>query len=288
MMPVFVHATDDSAATEKESVSQDVDSKLEEFLKVKDDTSISENDKEDIKAGLRKEILAGVLKLSFTEVDELRGQLEDLKDLNEKESEWKDSFLKDIETYSEYYKMTEEKTSEGVSVDTIRELKEWRDTTYTPRVKTIANFALSIQERSILRISSERYKKISADITKLNRGGYFNAEQFDELSKSLEESKKHIDNAHAKNESAYKLLTDILSKESATSTQSTTSTVATSTVKSTASATSTSAKASTSTPAVLTPNEKIANSIQESLDQIKSAYQIFLDMSQTVKDILGL
>ncbi|MBI4122068.1 MAG: hypothetical protein HY461_01930 [Parcubacteria group bacterium] len=283
LLPLAVFAVDTNPSDQqKEEAVKNVDTKLEEFLKVKDDATIPEAEKEERTAALRKEILEGVLILSVKEADDVQAQLESLSNLSDEEKKWLDAFLKDLEGYRTQYDETAKTVADGVSRDDIHAFKAWRDTVYTPRVNTIVNFALVIQERTILRVAHERQKKIATDITKLERSGHLTAEQFRDLSAALEDAGTELDEAQKIAERARALLArelEILTAETASSTAA----IATSTA-----AAVIPLEGATSTSATTTPQETTSGAVQTSLAKIKGAYKIFLEMSQEVKRILGL
>ena len=244
-------ATAPSAPTIKELSAQ-----LEELLVVtKDDISIPAEEKATKELELRIQILQKVILLSYEELDKLYGKIETLPLLNDAEKERAASSLATLSEYRSRYETVWETLSKNSTLEqTIKlasELRDWRATLYIPAMKEISNFVLVLQKRSVIKTGFERRTKIESDLKKLSQGNYITTKQAVALSQMLTEAEAFLNSAQLANGDAYKLVFTAQN-----------------------------------------PAEPIAADadvlIKTSLEKIKSAYTIFLDMSRKVKEILGL
>jgi hypothetical protein len=200
------------------------------------------------------------------------------------------------------------------------DFKTWREENYLPLQDEIQNLLLIKKEKEALQISNRRLEKISNDITILEQAGF---SQIDELKNMFENAEKLIENAEVENEEAMELfitentapLKPII-EEIATSTEiQSTSTIP---IISSSTATSTESNStstlliststlpiSTSTPSISTSTSLISTStlqitetfnkkqersirglISASWENIKGAYQTFIEMSSFVRKLL--
>lgn len=215
--------------------------------------------------------------------DNLNGaKLEDNSEFTQKRNE----FLKELSDFENYNKYLKEKISKTANPEDLKNLainfKDWREKTYNSQAQIIINFALLLKQKEVSATAIERFGKIEKDIKKLTNLG---VEQTIKLTFLLNESKSKLNLADESFQKAKNILYDYLSASSsqdiiATSTIST-STIATSTIATSTEATSTIPIA----PMEQFDTSKFQESIKESFEKIKSAYEIFLEMSNLVKKI---
>jgi len=232
--------------------------------------------------------------------------------------------LNEIIGYYENIKENASENESSLVLEEIQQMaidfKTWREENYLPLQDEIQNLLLIKKEKEALQISNRRLEKISNDITILERAGF---SQIDELKNMFENAEKLIENAEVENEEAMELfitentapLKPII-EEIATSTEiQSTSTIP---IISSSTATSTESNStstlliststlpiSTSTPSISTSTSLISTStlqitetfnkkqersirglISASWENIKGAYQTFIEMSSFVRKLL--
>lgn len=151
----------------------------------------------------RKTILTEIVTASQNEVKNLTEKLTAL-DLGDDWNLAREQFLARLATSSEYYTSLEKRLDQSaLSLDEVKaiasELKDWRESTYTPELKAAGNMILIYQTDDVRRIVQSRNEKIANDIKKLDRQKLVNT---DTLKKYLAQADKSIKNAAALNAKA--------------------------------------------------------------------------------------
>ncbi|OGM92756.1 hypothetical protein A2372_01035 [Candidatus Wolfebacteria bacterium RIFOXYB1_FULL_54_12] len=155
-----------------------------------------EESPEVLTAEQRKAILKEVISASQHEIATLTETLNDLK-LDDAWSLARDHFVATLATSSEYYTGLETRLAEeDISLDEIKsiaaDLKEWRETTYTPALKETGNLILIIQTETVHGVVQLRATKIGNDIKKLDKQKLVNT---DVLKKYLAQAEHSLKNA---------------------------------------------------------------------------------------------
>ena len=208
------------------------------------------------KLGKAKEDLTKALVLSLKKVDSLKGRLNELNfPALSREEELKNEALHDLDEYAAYYNKTKGDLEKKDNLDEVKglakEVKEYRDTTYTPGVEKIIRFILVFYNEDVLGVANDRLGKIEADVKKLDKlgvveGGAFRG-KLDEATNLLKEA--------AKLQGEAKKI-----------------------ILGTASSTDSEREKKLSTK----------DMIEKSLNNVKTVYDIFLELNQNVKKALGL
>ncbi|MBI2594960.1 MAG: hypothetical protein HYW38_01725 [Candidatus Colwellbacteria bacterium] len=202
-----------------------------------------------------KEDLTKALDLSLKKVDSLKGRLNELNfpELS-REAELKNEALRDLDTYADYYNKAKENLEKTDSLEGVKELakdvKEYRDATYTPGVEKIVRFILVFYNEEVLGVANDRLGKIEADVKKLDKLGVIKESDF---RGKLDEAGNLLGEAAKLQGEAKKI---ILS--------------------------------ATSTDAVKEKKMSARDMIEKSLNNVKTVYDIFLELNQSVKKALGL
>ncbi len=202
-----------------------------------------------------KEDLNKALDLSLKKVGSLKGRLNDLNfpELSD-EAGLKKEALQNLDSYADYYNTAKHGLEGKNNLDEVkelaREIKEYRDTTYTPGMERIVRFILVFYNEDVLGVANDRLSKIEADVKKLNKLGVIEVGDF---RSKLDEANKLLLTAAKLQGGAKKIIL------TATSTR-------------------------------LTKEEGATakDMIEESLTGIKTVYDIFLELNQSVKKTLGL
>lgn len=203
-----------------------------------------------------KDDLTKALDLSLKKVDSLKGRLNELNfPALSREEGLKGDALRDLDEYAAYYKKTKtslekEETLDGVK-DLAKEVKEYRDTTYTPGVEKIIRFILVFYNEEVLGVTNDRLGKIEADVKKLDKLGVIKEGDF----------RGKLDEAIGLLKEAANLQGD-----------------AKKIILGTASSTDSEMEKKLSTKGM----------IEKSLNNVKTVYDIFLELNQNVKKALGL
>ncbi len=203
-----------------------------------------------------KEDLTKALDLSLKKVESLKTRLNELNFPPEsREQELKTQALKELDDYARYYNETKGHLDKATSLDEVKELarqvKEYRDTTYTSGVEKIVKFISVFYNEEILGVANDRRDKIEGDIKKLDKFGVIKEGDF---RKKLDETGKLLKEAAELQGDAKQMIL------SATSTTATTKNKGSSTKE----------------------------MIEQSFNNVKTVYGIFLELNQEVKKALGL
>lgn len=245
------------------------------FLAINEDESLSEEERF-VKA---KDGLLRALTLALEKVSELTADLDGRSfDDESRESEIKVVFIGDLSNYREYYS---EKLAAAEPLETLeavqelaQEIKDYRDKTYTPGVEQIVQFILVFYSEDIISIAGERFEKISADIDTLESLGLIEEGSFEEQMAEVELLLVEASDLRAQ---AKDIILAPQESEDATGTVAAIEGIA---------------EVSTTAEEVADsePEEEIApqNLLETSLNNVKTVYEIFLGISNTVKETLGL
>jgi len=249
----------------------EVQEDTQNLIKAKD----QENPTPEEEQKLRLEIFTKVINLSLKEVEDIINQLNALKNLNEPETALLDQLLEKFNGFLQFYNEQKENLAPTAELDlaTIKKLaqdfKDWRENTYLPIFDTATDFLLINQQKAILEMTEKRYQKISLDVAKLKKA---NLKGIDQLEKYLNQAADLIEAAKT-----------IWQETQDNFWQVTTATsTATSTIASVATSTATSSAVTTEENQPLS----IKNLIRDSLNKIKEAYRIFIEMSNLVRKLL--
>ena len=201
-----------------------------------------------------KEDLVMALDLSLKKVESLKSRLNELNfPEDSREQALKNEALSDLDTYAEYYLNAKENLDKKESLDEVKdlakEIKEYRDITYTSGVEKIVGFILVFYNEEVLGVANDRFSKIGADIKKLDKLGVVSEgdfqEKLDEVSNLLKEA------ADLQGEAKKIIL-------------------------------------ATSTDPGGSGEPSAKDMIEKSLNNVKAVYGIFLELNQSVKKALGI
>ncbi len=277
-------------------------------------TAKDQNNSNDV--GLRIEAFKKVLSLSVSETKDLKIKLLSADVGNNKAlAAWQDTMAQALDGVLIYYNNQGQNLDQLNNVDlaTIKGLasnfKDWRDKNYLPLAEQINDFILIQGEKNAINVAEKRSQKIGTDIKKLPTFNGFDPAAL------LEGANNDIKLSKQLNQNAYDAFINNFINI-ATTTASSTNAATSSTLPNTASTTdgtvlspivlspegtasttdqnaSTTLNATssdvnaTSTEVSPLPVPSIKDLIKASLDKIKDAYQIFIEMSNQVRQLLG-
>ena len=262
--------------------------------------------------------LRDVFHLTLVEVRELKQRLEGFK--SELPSElvlMRDAYLTDLETFLNTIALFERPIDDDYPMDAIGEVatrfKDWRETPYDPTIQSLLNFLLVAQGEVTVHTSDLRFEKISADVKKLQTiygqsakrlSGYLTL-----ASRSLQEARKLQEKARDTFLASLALrevniptsTSDFVVMFESASTTSSLVALATPLVNIVSSSsliisTTSTVLAPASSSSLVLPDPKdiklveapsVAALLKQSLEQIRRAYEYFLEMSRLARKLLA-
>jgi len=278
----FLTGTDENAL---KNVQEGVD----ELTNVK-----NENSRESFNS--RVETFKEVLNLSLSEMENIKLRLLSLDNLTKKGLvlreemiSWFDKILKFYNSQKQDLKKLE--NDENATINDIKNLaqkfKEWRETDYLPKIDEIYNFILINLEKEAVQMAQNRFQKISRSLNQLKEN---NVKNLDGVFELLDKTKKIIQEGNELNQKSEDLFWQFLTPsliEKNSSTSPTSSGEVSSTEINFLNSTSSNVSSSTTmTEEINPPSPSIKDLTKESLNKIKEAYQIFIEISNLVRKLL--
>jgi uncharacterized protein YfkK (UPF0435 family) len=288
-------------AAETDANTEDLNQSVNQLIEVKDDKSISEAERLAKELEARKQVVKDALSLSLKEISGLETSLKALKSKDERVIAFQKSSLEYLESAKAFY---EEKAELVDSIEDLEEIKslaqtikDYRDAGYNTTTERINNFLLLSQTDNLIKVAQTRWTKIDADLNKLERGQFISYGYFDA---NMEKAQKYInDAADLSNEAKEHILKEfdeeVAVKEAAEAAipvednDSAPITMLGSGAGETPglenqlpAPTSNTEKTEPATTSVVNPKELA----EASLTNLKSSYDVFLKISQSVKKIL--
>src|SRR3990172_8768644 len=246
------------------------------FIAINQDESLTETERFE----MAKDGLGKALVLALEKVAQLTSDLDNRQfDEGTRGAEVKALYLLDLVGYNTFYSEALATTPTLENLEAVQALaqkvKDYRDTTYTPGVENIVEFVLVFYSEDILKTATERFEKISADIEKLETLGLIDAGVFTEQINSINTL---LTDAGDLRLQASEIILAVQPQE------------ATTTVEAIASSTEAEIDTLPLTAETAEVVEEVAPRmlLQTSLGNVKSAYELFLEISNSVKITLGL
>ncbi len=238
----------------------------------------------------RRLALGKVFELTQTEINDLALRLKDLAEPADVELAlvYK-TFQKDLKSYADLINSRiKELQSDYLTLEGVRVMadnfKKWREAVYDPEIQEIFDFLLMTQGDLILSIADVRYQKIAADVEKLKLEGATMVILRDSLAKA----NTHLTSGHALRVQAGELFLSSFKQRHVELTRA---------FKKIAPAVDTLQASTLDTVAPVTPTEQVAEPtvvlpapepetvqtfMQRCIDEISSAYKLFLQMRDIV------
>ncbi len=283
--------------------NKEVSNKVDELVELKDDSTISDQDKEIKEIQIRKDALGKITNLSLVEIKNLESRINYLNFKSDAQTQIKERFLEILDNNKKYSEDLKAKTeSDKLTLEEVKNLaqeyKDWRDENYNKYVKKLTVFILTFQEKNVLETANTRLEKIMIDLKKLESAKLIKKE---DTWKYIDAAMKSLTNAQIFNSSAEKTIINVIEKDiinTATSTPEIITSIATTTPEKIEklitkpieeSLASSTTKLATSTPVKIIPEEDSAQTlIEKSLKEIKNAYNSFISISVKVSQKLKL
>ena len=195
----------------------------------------------------------------------------------------KAEYQKSLESFSTYYtneskKLDDVKTNDDAKA-LAEELKNYRDTTYNPEIKKIANFIILFYDADIVKIGKARLNKISGDISRLEKLGYLKTGVFAD---KIQKAQALLDDADKLQQEAAAIILAVPEEVDETITEGATqANTATEQIADTASTT-------TDKTQVTEEPKDPGDLTSQSLKDVKDTYDIFLQIGKDLKKHFGL
>lgn len=259
---------------------RDVKESAVDLINAKDEQNLSFAEQERRESELRLEVLKKVIILAVQEAEDIVKQLKDLEPRNRQFALRREHLLEKFEVFLKFYEEQKQnlENSEEIGLisvkDAAQSLKEWREKNYSPVFEEATDLLLLHQQKFLLELAEKRYQKIDSDIKKLKK---FNARVFVKIEKTLEQAADALNEARSLGKKAEEEMFWSVSKNAISGAAPT---VNFSSVPPLA--------AGSSSLEVKTENQNpsIKNLVGQSLNKIKDAYRIFIEMSNSVKKLL--
>lgn len=253
-----------AASSPVEKTVESVKEQINSLINAKDvDT------KEEDTLDLRKDILTKAIDISIEEAKDLKTKLGDIKENEEQKADWVKKSIEKLDEIISYYQSQKKiiEKNEFESIDDVKnlaqEVKEWRQENAKKPIAEIHEYFLLREQRSAIDTAETRYIKIKADIEKLER-----------LKMNVEEAKKLLERSYGKIRESRDYLTiannafwnKVLTEE-----------------KSVMKTLATDEKTDTSIEKEDTKTQEL---VKDSLGKIKEAYQVYIEISNSVRKLL--
>ncbi len=245
---------------------------VSQLIQIKDDASISGVAKDEKELQARLNIIKDVLRLSGDDVNKFKDKLKKLPKFEDKSQEkiLKTEYQKLLDDFSAYYddmfkKLADIKTNDDAKA-LAEELKNYRDDTYNPEIKKIANFTLLFYDADVIKTGKARLNKIIGDVSKLEKLGYLKKDVF---SDKFKKAQALLDNADKLEQEA----ADII--------------LASKTIEDTTKKDVTNQQITDETKILEKPKDP-GDLTSKSLQNVKDTYDIFLQIGKDINKYLGL
>lgn len=248
-----------------------IDQKVDELNTIRDDSSLSASDKAAKEFRAQEDILNGVTGLSDNEIASAKDKLGKLPDFDQDSPEQKlrDNYLTELGTYSAYFDAEKQKIKEATSLDDLKtiasDLKAYRAGGYNDELQNMVTFTLLYYADEITATARTRLDKITSDIAKLQDAGFLK-KGF--AQNSLSKADGLIKDAVKLHDQAEIMILRPVQEQ-------TTGDKANPTMD-------------TGTDKKATPPPTARDLIEKSISDIKSAYNIFLQVGKDARKALGL
>lgn len=289
LMPIMVLLSAQGAFAQSEAVKkavQDVKQSVDTLVIARDENVTSD-------LGLRIEALKKVIELSMSEAKELRVKLALLETEDELKI-WREEVSNRLGEVLSYLDQKQKLSTSGdiKNIEALKEVaqtfKDWRDATYTPLAEEIDEFFAVKKGDEVIKVASARSLKIAKDIIKIQK---INPKAALSLKASLQKADRLISDGASVQKNSFNVfygkyvLPIVVTSTPVTTTSSLSIVIGTSTI---GIGTSTMIKMRMVESDGLKPFESeevpIKDLIRASFQKVRDAYQVFIEMSSSVRE----
>ena len=288
-------------STDLQKAVEGVQNRLDDLVTAKDESGSQTLD-------LRIATFGKVIDLSLAEAKDLKVRLLTADNLSDEITAWQNTMVGQLTRAIEYLGNEKQNLADRALLDLndlksmAQDFKNWRDGEYLPYANQVRDFFLVRREENAVQVATTRLRKISDDVKKLERARIKNVEQLTELLGKASDLVKDGQNINSEVQNLFweEDISPIVSTSTATSTTgnaSSTGDVATtssptSTITvflpliSTSTTSSTNATSSETNGSPELQPTSIKELAEESLAKVRGAYQVFIEMSNLVRNLL--
>jgi hypothetical protein len=279
------------AASEVDSKLSETKEAVQKLLQVKDDTTISEEDRARLELQLKKSIISGIIDISSAQLKEAREQLRKLSfPASEDWNDIKDAAFASLDAYEKFYReaKTELQTS-GMTLEktTIlaRKLEEKKTGEIDAFVREISNIGAVFGISDVLKLGDERLKKVGDDVEKVYAQKLV---QKTELRNSLQKASQALAAGRQTNNRTKEIILHLYEPGEAASSSKSFHAALENDVRAylrgkTGTSTATATSSALKEVSKMQKEEYLQELIRKSAEQVRDAYDIFLQMSVSVK-----
>jgi len=259
----FLIYTPAFAQEELKITLEQIADKIELIKEIKNDDELNWAEKDEKETILRKEILFNIFQLTILENNDLKGKLESLDNLIKEEDDIKTALIKALDENTEIFNLMQLRLEEANSLYDIKnlanEFNNWRSLVYNPKVENIITFTIVFRQKNILEIAENRLEKIKEDLNNLENADLLKDGEVDEL---LQNAISKIEEAKTSNEKAEKNMITYLNRKLFSKIKFGIS--------------------------YFISSSSVKDSVNESLDQVRDAYSIFIEIGRSAKEKVGI
>lgn len=254
--------------------------KAVEDIKDSVDLLIGAKDNDTESLAFRLETFKKVTDLAITEAKDLKIKIIAFETESKEIKIWKENQIEKLNKAIEYYSNQQEvvATQKEISLDDLKkiaqELRDWREANFRTIAEETGNFFLIQQENKAVETAQKRFQKIKKDVEKLKTQKIKNIKRVDSY---LEKSEKLINESLVTNQEAMKMFWKNIEITSSSVVTEENEEI----LKTNASSTDAAEK---SAPEKQKPS--IKDLVYTSLDDLKGAYQTFIELSNLVRELL--
>lgn len=266
--PITVMASDIPTTIEE------IRDSISDLLIAKDDDSVSEQEKEKKKVEAAKNTLKKILELGLLEIKTFKSKLDDLNigdlvvsDYTFDSSDVYDSLDRLLNYYEAFYKDTLKRLQSVKKYEDIqvlaKDIKLWRENTYTPGIQKILALDLVLRNKNIIKIANSRFDKILSDLRKLKNSGLIS---LSEVERYLADATANLKAAEALDSEITKITLQLLKKQTLNLDN----------------------QKKNDSRLIISDYKRINNLVDQSIIKVKEAYKIFIALNSEVKKNLEL
>lgn len=274
---------------------------------VKDDTTLSDSQKESEEIQLRRKIISNVLDVSLSQIEDARSQVGNLS-FPSSSGAWekvKDYLNKDLDDSQQYYEDRQKELADNYYMpnDQLKSLaksiEDEKSGVIDQSIQRVNIISALLNIPRVLSVADQRLTKVKADISKIYSQ---NLTENPALQNLLDHASSEISDAHSRNDEALTIAINLYTDDSSTSTKDfikelgkkitvlwesqSTSTVASASTSTSSDSSNDNLQGSVTVVTFGNMENYLSNTIATSYTDIKSAYDIFVEMSVNVKDYL--
>ncbi|HEY4496817.1 MAG TPA: hypothetical protein VI432_01535 [Candidatus Paceibacterota bacterium] len=268
LAPSITHATEEGL---KEARNR-IDSSYDELLSLAGDSDLNpiSNSTEDNEAKVLiiKSVVKDAINLSIQEVVALKKDMETLPQFSAKsrEQELKSVFAEELSTFAQFYNIKMKELNRIGTLEDGRALAEeiitYREKSYNPRISQLLEFLLLFYNENVIKTAEEKTERISKDVEKLEKLGFLKTDSF---LKDFDTIASLINQAYElKNQAKIFIINPALKLN----------------------VSDLSEKSKEKEDVTHIPEPRLL--MEDSLGKIKIVYDIFIDVSKSIRKTLGL